>query len=248
MLTWLAATAAWATGRSRMVKSTAAKESYDEALRIREQLVRSNDSDWVAKLQLARSLNNSGHFEREIGHRDRAIQWHRSAAKLQQELVQLSHSAQQPLHYEDDIRGLIFEPWDLVADLAGSHYHMGILYTEGDQREPALSEHQAAIRLLERLVQEQPGVAEFRGVLALALNFRALLLGAREDLGRAESILVDLLRDTPGVIRFEAGLESQSCHGRRTGAARGSDRQRVRDDRERVRLSKPARGEAPAKS
>jgi tetratricopeptide (TPR) repeat protein len=183
-----------------------AKESYDKALEIREQLVQSNKSDWVAQLQLARSLNNSGHFEREVGDRDRAIKWHREAAKLQHDLVEFSRSVPRPLHYEDDIRGLIFEPWDLASDLAGSHYHMGVLYTEGGKSDQAVTEHDACISLLERLAQEQPGVAEFRGALALALNYRALLVSSREDLGRAESILVDLLRDTPGVIRFEAGL------------------------------------------
>src|SRR5262249_9463675 len=162
-------------------------------------LVRSDESDLHARFQLARSYNNQGHLDRERGHGDRAIAWHRAAAGLQKELVELL--AREPRRLDDDDRGFPIGAADIAPHLASSHLSSGVLLTGLERPDEALAEHGEAIKRLEVLARDHPGVADFQGDLALALNYRGLLTGSRGDLDVAESLFTRLLTANPGDVR-----------------------------------------------
>ena len=202
------------------------RSSYLDAERIRERLVSQDASDLVARFQLARSHNNSGYLEREVGHLDEALRQHEKAVALQQALVAVDPEVVRR-RLEADDRNYDITSADFQLDLAASHNALGTLRDEQGQPAAAIEEFRRAKRLLDALVLDHPGFTQFEGELAWSLTELGLLRESTEDLERARGILEALVSGNPGVTRFKAELaRNQAATGELARRARQFEKAR----------------------
>jgi tetratricopeptide (TPR) repeat protein len=178
-----------------------AKQSYEAALAIRQDLSSQNPGSLELQSELARALYSLAIVERKRGNTDRAVQLHHQALSIQEPLAK-NH----PNHRR------IMEFRQVLADI---HNSIGFLHHTRRQRDEAVHAYRQARDTFEQLARDYPAITYFQNGLArtyinMAMQFQ--LKGEMEDvvpaLTKACEIRQRLLEQQPGDIPLNSAAGS----------------------------------------
>ena len=174
-----------------------ARENYQQALAIRQRLVREHPSVTEYQSELSDSHHNIGLLlHHKFGQSDEALASLRQSLKILERLV--------------EIHPIVIEYQDR---LAGSYHNLGHLLGQTGKTEEGLTVFRKALAIRQRLAQDHPEAVDYQGKLAGCHTDIGRLLamtGQRDDALAgyqfALEIREQLARDYPRNARFQSSL------------------------------------------
>jgi serine/threonine protein kinase len=160
---------ALATTTSQIGSVPDAIESYTEAIKLLESLVRENPKDKRFQGDLADSQNRIGTLLSNTGRTEEALTAYNEAITIWKRFTSENPTVAEYQH-----------------DLANCHNNLAILFIQTGRSLDALREYETALKIWDRLVNEDPSVAANRTALATGYSNLAVIL---REMGRSTDAL-----------------------------------------------------------